>query len=214
MNPRIRQVRRTASTRLKFAHPQAASTGLNWWQRIMQGPPRSGNDLAPQESSGQVWLWTYQPSGSMSEGKGAGDFLTPFGGRYGLNELVIFCEGIAECLQGDVLWTGERAVHHVGPAPSSFLSLGRGCYSQPRRAETINDTSMRHVVLVVLATKYCREPAAVHGTARYCTPSTARQCAIGTASANYLKACSKPTTIDCWDGWELENWDGTAVRTR
>lgn len=56
MNPRIRQVIRTASTRLKFAHPQAASTCFDRPGRTRKGPPRNGNDLALQESCGQLWL--------------------------------------------------------------------------------------------------------------------------------------------------------------
>jgi len=42
------------------------------------------------------------------------DFLTPFGGRHSLDELIIFRKGIVEFLQGDVLRTRERAVDHVG----------------------------------------------------------------------------------------------------
>lgn len=62
-------------------------------------------------------------------------------------------------------------------------------------------------MLVALASKYCRQqvlspPTALHCTARH---GTARQCAIGTASAKYLETCSRPTTTDCWRGgsWRI-----------
>lgn len=51
-----------------------------------------------------------------------------------------------------------------------------------------------------------------HGTARHALHGTAMRDRHGLGELP--GACSRPTMTDCWKGWKLESWHGTAVRTR